>query len=218
MLGLSLLGIISAAGLGCKDWPAAKAFCNGSPSKFEPGIGYPHATTTAGPTTTSEVECCCACAGDVQCNGWTLNAKDKHCYLKQNAGPATAVKNNNTVSGLMPPRPPPPPYKPLYPTPSGAKNVLFLAVREKLPTSLLMCFANLFSKHLIYVGIYPLLPRLMTCGHLLERTTSLSQGTHRTHLTSTSLQPKAHFSPMPMSSTPSAGPLACFHQKEACMC
>ncbi len=34
----------------------------------------------------------------------------------------------------MPPRPPPPPYYPLYPTPKGAKNVLFLAVDDMRPS------------------------------------------------------------------------------------
>jgi arylsulfatase A-like enzyme len=34
----------------------------------------------------------------------------------------------------MPPRPPPTPYKPLYPTPPNAKNVLFLAVDDMRPS------------------------------------------------------------------------------------
>jgi arylsulfatase A-like enzyme len=123
-----------AAGAGCDEWPAAKTFCNGPASNFEPGVGYPEAKTKAGPATTSEKECCCACAADRTCNGWTLNGAKKTCYLKQDAGPSFAVKSKTAVSGLMPTRPPQPPYKPLYPTPKGAKNVLFLAVDDMRPS------------------------------------------------------------------------------------
>lgn len=38
------------------------------------------------------------------------------------------------VSAIMPNRPPPPPYVPKYPTPPGAKNVLFLAVDDMRPS------------------------------------------------------------------------------------
>lgn len=116
-------------------WLAASKFCHGPPTTgFERGIGYPHAETTQGPTTTSEAECCCACANDELCNGWTLNAGDGKCYLKTNAGPAFAVKSPSAVSGLMPARPPPPPYHPLYPAPDGARSVLFLAVDDMRPS------------------------------------------------------------------------------------
>ena len=119
---------------GCANWPAAAKFCNGPSSSFEPGVGYPTAKTTTGPRTTSAVECCCACAADLNCNGWTLNGAMQQCFLKQNAGPSSAKKSNRSISGLMPPRPPPPPYHPLYPTPGGARNVLFLAVDDMRPS------------------------------------------------------------------------------------
>jgi hypothetical protein len=117
----------------CATWPAAAKYCGQPTSGFEQGIGYPKAKTTAGPDTRSEKECCCACAADQNCNGWTLNEGDK-CYLKQNAGPAYAMPGKTAVSGLMPPRPPPPPYHPLFPTPAGARNVLFLAVDDMRPS------------------------------------------------------------------------------------
>jgi hypothetical protein len=126
---------VHAAAAGCDaSWPAARTFCNGPATNFEQGIGYPNAKTTAGPATTSEVDCCCACAADNACNGWTLNGAMKECFLKQDAGPATAVPSETAVSGLMPTRPPPPPYHPLYPTPAGTKNVLFLAVDDMRPS------------------------------------------------------------------------------------
>ena len=108
-------------------------YCSQPLSGFERGIGYPEAKTKAGPETTSEKECCCACAADASCNGWTLNEGNK-CFLKQDAGPTFAVPSKTAVSGLMPPRPPPPPYHPLYPTPAGAKNILFLAVDDMRPS------------------------------------------------------------------------------------
>eukprot|EP00037_Helgoeca_nana_P022484 m.229791 g.229791 ORF g.229791 m.229791 type:complete len:665 (-) comp26009_c0_seq1:104-2098(-) len=119
---------------GCSAWPAAAAFCTGPPSNFEKGIGYPAAGGEAGPSTTSEVECCCACAASADCNGWTLNGADKKCFLKTRAGPSTQEPSKSAVSGLMPPRPPPPPYIPKYPTPAGAKNVLFIAVDDMRPS------------------------------------------------------------------------------------
>ena len=131
---LLLLGLSSVSASGCAksvahEFPAGAAFCDGPSKNFEQGVGYPEATTTPGPTSATDIECCCACAADRDCNGWTLNAKQGGtCYLKKDAGPATAVASKTAVSGLMPTRPAPPPYKPLYPTPSGAKNVLFLAV------------------------------------------------------------------------------------------
>ena len=127
LLALSCAHGAAASGSSCEGWAAQ--FCHGNPSKnFQPGIGYPHAKTTSGPTTTSAAECCCACAAEPTCNGWTLNSGKKTCFLKQDAGPATAVKSETAMSGLMPARPPPPPYHPLYPAPAGAKNILFLAV------------------------------------------------------------------------------------------
>jgi hypothetical protein len=122
---------------GCDEWPGVKQFCTGPTSHFEPGIGYPHAKTTAGPagSARSAVDCCCACAADLTCNGWTLNSEVGTCFLKANAGPANAEKDNHTLSGLMPARPPAPPYHPPYPPPAGAKNVLFLAV-DDMRTSL----------------------------------------------------------------------------------
>ena len=51
-------------GDGACGWSAAAAFCNEDPgTHFEHGIGYPKGGT-AGPSlpTTSEKECCCACA------------------------------------------------------------------------------------------------------------------------------------------------------------
>eukprot|EP00035_Acanthoeca_spectabilis_P036785 m.41683 g.41683 ORF g.41683 m.41683 type:complete len:652 (+) comp8246_c0_seq1:1293-3248(+) len=119
---------------GCASWPAAAKFCTGPPSNFQPGIGYPAAGGAAGPQTTSEVECCCACAASTTCNGWTLNHDKQTCYLKTEAGPATAKNSSGALSGIMPPRPPPPPYHPKYPTPPGAKNVLFLAVDDMRPS------------------------------------------------------------------------------------
>jgi hypothetical protein len=113
----------------CGD-AAASAFCSGPKSGFEPGIAYPHASTLPGPTTANEAECCCACANTHNCNGWTSHPPHGACYLKTNAGPDTAVKST-AVSGLMPP---PPPYKPPYPTPAGAKSVLFLAVDDMRPS------------------------------------------------------------------------------------
>ena len=130
----ALVDAFGPSNSGCDDWAAAKTFCSGGGASFEPGVAYPQAHTTAGPTTASEAECCCACAGEPTCNGWTLNPHDKACFLKSNAGPPYAVKNTAATSGLMPPRPAPPPYKPLYPTPKGAKNVLFLAVDDMRPS------------------------------------------------------------------------------------
>ena len=49
---------------GACGWSGAAAFCDQDPSKnFEHGIGYPKGGT-GGPSlpTTSEQECCCACA------------------------------------------------------------------------------------------------------------------------------------------------------------
>ena len=127
-------GGAAAADVTACGWSAASQFCHGPTSGFEHGIGYPHTATTQGPTTTSEVECCCACANEALCNGWTLNSGDGKCFLKQNAGPGTAVKSASAVSGLMPARPPPPPYHPLYPTPVGARSILFLAVDDMRPS------------------------------------------------------------------------------------
>ena len=119
--------------LGCANWPAAAKYCGQPISGFEHGIAYPHARTISGLKTTSEHECCCACAADPSCNGWTLY-EPRSCSLKQDAGPAYAVPRKTGISGLMPPRPPPPPYHPLYPTPVAAKNVLFLAVDDMRPS------------------------------------------------------------------------------------
>jgi hypothetical protein len=130
---LVLLGISASRVLGssCDDWPAAAAFCAGPATNFEQGVGYPTANTLPSPATTSEADCCCACAAVSKCNGWTLNGAQKQCYLKMNAGPSTASKSAKSVSGLMPARPP---YVPKYPTPIGAKNILFLAVDDMRPS------------------------------------------------------------------------------------
>ena len=130
-LWLVLLSAAYVRGSSCEDWPAAKAFCTGPSSQFEQGVGYPTANTLPGPATTSEVECCCACAAVAKCNGWTLNGGKTQCYLKTNAGPSSARKSATAVSGLMPARPP---YVPKYPTPAGAKNILFLAVDDMRPS------------------------------------------------------------------------------------
>ena len=46
------LHLASAFGPGpaasCDQWPAAKAFCNGPSTHFEPGVAYPKAKTVAG--------------------------------------------------------------------------------------------------------------------------------------------------------------------------
>ena len=138
----------SAVAPGGCGWPAATAFCRGpasapAPPSFERGVGYPLAGT-AGPAseapsdTSSPSACCCLCASTERCNGWTLNGggktKKKTCYLKTRAGPSTAVASKGCVSAVLPVRPPPPPYVPKYPTPLGAKNVLFLAVDDMRPS------------------------------------------------------------------------------------
>ena len=138
-LSLALLSAAAAAttaaAAGCDDWPAAATFCRGGAKNFEPGVAYPTAKTTRGPSEASEADCCCACAADLTCNGWTLDGGDGGtCYLKADAGPKYAVKSKSAVSGIMPQRPPPPPYHPLYPTPKGAKSVLFLAVDDMRPS------------------------------------------------------------------------------------
>ena len=132
---LSAAAVATAAAVGCDDWPAAATFCRGGATNFEPGVAYPTAKTTRGPSEASEADCCCACAADLTCNGWTLDGGDGGtCYLKADAGPKYAVKSKSAVSGIMPQRPPPPPYHPLYPTPKGAKSVLFLAVDDMRPS------------------------------------------------------------------------------------
>ena len=132
---LSAAAVSTAAAAGCDDWPAAATFCRGGAKNFEPGVAYPTAKTTRGPSEASEADCCCACAADLTCNGWTLDGGDGGtCYLKADAGPKYAVKSKSAVSGIMPQRPPPPPYHPLYPTPKGAKSVLFLAVDDMRPS------------------------------------------------------------------------------------
>jgi hypothetical protein len=133
LLTLLYLQVIVNAGASapaCGD-AAASAFCH-EPSGFEKETEYPTARTLPGPATSSELDCCCACAaaGD-RCNGWTLHAASKECYLKSDAGPSHAAKADDAVSAIMPP---PPPYKPPFPTPAQAKNVLFLAVDDMRPS------------------------------------------------------------------------------------
>ena len=132
---LLLAGASIASALATSEdcgWPAAATFCDGPEAHFEEGVGYPQGGS-AGPSiaTTSTKACCCACAATAGCNGFTVNGHDKTCYLKTDAGPATAVKSSGCISAIMPP---PPPYKPKYPTPQGAKNVLFLAVDDMRPS------------------------------------------------------------------------------------
>ena len=103
-------GVLASASGDC-GWPAAAAFCHGPESNFIQGVGYPRAGTarTQGPITDSAAVCCCACAADSTCNGWTLNhGAGNKCYLKTEAGPDKEVKDVHAISGLMPVRPPPP--------------------------------------------------------------------------------------------------------------
>ena len=107
-----LSGLVASASASADcGWPAANAFCNGPQSNFLPGIGYPKAgsTRTQGPITNSAAVCCCACAANRNCNGWTLNHGDgNQCFLKTEAGPDKEEKDSHAISGLMPVRPPPP--------------------------------------------------------------------------------------------------------------
>ena len=127
------LATATASPPACGD-AAASSFCHEPPSSgsFQPGIAYPSARTLPGPSTATEAECCCACAAMAgACNGWTLHPAKKECWLKTDAGPTFAVNDPKAVSALMPP---PPPFTPPYPTPKGAKNVLFLAVDDMRPS------------------------------------------------------------------------------------
>lgn len=122
--------VLSLVSCDSNDGSAVLDFC--SAGNFTVGTCYPKAESTPGPSikTKSTADCCAYCARTMGCNAWTLN--DGTCYLKTN--PTETTQGDRCVSAKMPPMPPPPPYKPLYPTPKGAKNVLFLAVDDMRPS------------------------------------------------------------------------------------
>ena len=94
--------------------------------------------------TSSDAECCAACALHAECDMWTRQPQtdNNNCYLKKALpGVQPSPTACKATSGVMPPHPPPPtPPPPPAPTPLPAgtsprdfKNVLFIAVDDLRP-------------------------------------------------------------------------------------